>query len=365
MSSPPAEPAAKPEKSESRAPDGAAEEVAPGILRVMLPVGLPGLGHVNCYVLEDAHGLALIDPGLADGGSHTALADQLREVGLDIADVHTVVVTHSHFDHYGGLARLRNLEGGRDIAVVTHRNFGDGWREAYDEVLESPEVDDRARADLEIWIDEVLPKLRRPVPWGGLTDGPPPEFIRFAAVGIDPTSTLRPPDPTHEVADGDRLLLGGLEWTVIHTPGHADDHICLWNGELGVMFSGDHVLPTITPHIGGLTADADPLGSFFDSLDRMESYESTIVLPAHGDPFEDLAGRARDIAAHHRDRLDRVRSIGEEIGSQPVTSYMQGLFRERSWGQMAASETYAHLEWLRLRGDATRSESGGTFHYDV
>ncbi len=334
----------------------------------MLPVGLPGLGHVNCYVLEDEHGLALIDPGLADGGSHEALVDRLADVGLNIADVHTVVVTHSHFDHYGGLARLRVLDGGADIALVTHRGFGDGWRDAYDEILEATELVDRSSADdrdeLEVWIDEMLPRLRRPVPWGGVTDGPPAEFIRFAADGIDPAMTLRPPDPTHEVSDGDRLLLGGHEWLVIHTPGHADDHICLWNGELGVMFSGDHILPTITPHIGGLSPDPNPLGSFFESLERMEAFDSTIVLPAHGDPFDDLSGRARAITEHHRERLNTVETIGDEIGGdQPVSAYMQRLFRERSWGQMAASETYAHLEWLRLHGRATVTEEAGELRY--
>ena len=45
----------------------------------------------------------------------------------------------------------------------------------------------------------------------------------------------------------------------LHTPGHTDDHLCLFDPTEGVMLSGDHVLPTITPHIGGFVRDADPL----------------------------------------------------------------------------------------------------------
>ena len=60
------------------------------------------------------------------------------------------------------------------------------------------------------------------------------------------------------------------------------------------MLCGDHVLPTITPHIGGLGTTHDPLGLFFESLDKVAAYgpQVTIALPAHGHPFSDLAGRA-------------------------------------------------------------------------
>ena len=39
-------------------------EVAPDVIRTQLPVNLPGLGHVNCYVIEDKQGIAVVDPGL-------------------------------------------------------------------------------------------------------------------------------------------------------------------------------------------------------------------------------------------------------------------------------------------------------------
>ena len=63
------------------------------------------------------------------------------------------------------------------------------------------------------------------------------------------------------------------------------------------MVSGDHVLPTITPHVGGYESDDDPLQRFFASLEKIATHgaDVDVVLPAHGHPFGDLAGRAREI----------------------------------------------------------------------
>lgn len=352
-------------KSEKRQPDDSAEEVAPGILRIMLPIDLPGLGHVNCYVLQDDRGLALVDPGLADGVSHQVLTERLALVGLDVRRVHTVVVTHSHFDHYGGIARLHVLDTIHPIEVIGYHGFGSGWRGSYDEILENEDSGSLVeRTDAEVAV--LAKQLVRPTPWGRMTDPFPTDLLTQWAAGIDVVSVLRPPDITRSVVDGEVIGLGGSDWIVLHTPGHADDHLCLWNEDSGVLFSGDHVLPTITPHISGLSDHEDPLQVFFESLERIEALEqATIVLPAHGDPFVDAADRSRSIREHHEGRLDRLRDIGAEIGEQPVDGYMKLLFRERSWGNMAASETYAHLEWLRLHGGASRNEANGELKYKL
>jgi len=355
----------QPLKSEQRSADDAAEEVAPGILRIMLPIELPGLGHVNCYVLQDERGLALVDPGLADGVSHSVLTERLADVGLDVRRVHTVVVTHSHFDHYGGISRLHVLDTVFPVEVIGHRSFGIGWRGAYDAAFEDEDSGSLVERSFDE-IAELSVRLVRKTPWGTTTDAFPAELLFRWSDGIDVVDVLRPPVITTDVDDGDVIMLGGDEWAVIHTPGHADDHICLWNEEFGILFSGDHVLPTITPHISGLSEHDDPLQVFLDSLERVEQLKgATTVLPAHGDPFVDAAERSRSIREHHEGRLDRLREIGLEIGRQPVEGYMKLLFRERSWGNMAASETFAHLEWLRLHDAVDRDEVAGQLRYKI
>ena len=89
------------------------------------------------------------------------------------------------------------------------------------------------------------------------------------------------------------------------------------------------------------------------------------VLPAHGHPFLDLKGRAENIIEHHVERLDSIREAGDELGPATVETYMKRLFKERSWGDMAASETYAHLLHLRFLGEASEEESQGLKIYKI
>ena len=174
------------------------------------------------------------------------------------------------------------------------------------------------------------------------------------------------PTITHPVKRGDAITLARREWFVVHTPGHTEDHICLHSPELGLFLAGDHVLPTITPHISGLSTSDDPLKAFYDSLDLVAAIEDVDrVLPAHGHPFDDLAGRCEAIKRHHDERLEKVRSISRGFGAAAtVQAFSQQLFKRRSWGAMAESETYAHLEHLRISKDAERTaDREGKFLY--
>jgi glyoxylase-like metal-dependent hydrolase (beta-lactamase superfamily II) len=175
---------------------------------------------------------------------------------------------------------------------------------------------------------------------------------------------MRTPAPTKRVVDGEVVTLAGREWVALHTPGHTADHLCLWDPVGGIVLSGDHVLPTITPHISGLAAGSDPLDAFFRSLDKVAALEGVgLVLPAHGNPFRDLSGRAKEIREHHEERLDTLRAAGAELGTGTVEQYMQRLFQPRSWGQMAESETYAHLEHLKATGEAESRMEHGQLRY--
>ncbi|WP_040490960.1 MBL fold metallo-hydrolase [Ilumatobacter nonamiensis] len=350
----------RPPKQEQEDASTEITEVAPGILRSQLPISMPGLGHVNCYLLEDERGLAVVDPGLPGDESWDALGDRLGRAGFKVADVHTIVVTHSHPDHFGGAIRLRYET---DADIVTHETFRTMWQEAEldDEedsaTLDVNSVDDRAAA-LERYFS-------RPNPWGGARSGPPPEFLeRMRAAGESMGGAFAVPSPTRPLTDGQTIKLARREWVAMHTPGHTYDHLCLLDPEHGVVLTGDHVLPSITPHISGMSPQSDPLAEFFASLIRMEElHDVTIALPAHGHPFEDLGGRARHIIEHHEDRLDIIRDAQEQLPNGTVDDFMRVLFRERSWGEMAESETYAHLEHLRELGELSRSDTGGFAHY--
>jgi glyoxylase-like metal-dependent hydrolase (beta-lactamase superfamily II) len=359
-------------RQEQEAARSEVSEVADGVLRMELPIRMPGLGHVNCYAILDAEGAAIVDPGLPGPGTWRALQDRLKQAGLEPRHVHTVIVTHSHPDHFGGAGRFAKEFGAK---VVAHHSFGAGvlTPSAAPEVS----VDDLAAgADAAVAVEttsdagdakpastreqdrRAIEQLRAATtgttPWGGEHARPPWRtklkwrVMRWLGSSVIPTIT-------HPVDHGDVLTLAGREWFIVHTPGHTGDHFCLHDPESGVFLAGDHVLPSITPHISGISSSPDPLSSFFFSLDRVAEMTGIgQVLPAHGHPFDDLAARCRAIKRHHHERLDEVRAISRDLGPATVQAFSERLFKQRSWGAMAESETYAHLEHLRI---ATEAES--------
>jgi glyoxylase-like metal-dependent hydrolase (beta-lactamase superfamily II) len=168
------------------------------------------------------------------------------------------------------------------------------------------------------------------------------------------------------LADAEHHHFARREWVAVHTPGHTADHLCLFDPEEGLMLCGDHVLPTITPHISGLIRARDPLKLFFDSLDKVAAFGPQVktALPAHGDVFHDLAGRAQDIKDHHEGRLQRLRDAASDLDRPATVMEMSThLFAPRSLGGMADSETFAHLEHLRLSGEMRRVENDGRYEY--
>ena len=337
-------------------------EVAPGVLRMQLPISMPGLGHVNTYALEDERGFALVDPGLPGPESWNALMARLETAGIPLARVHTTIVTHSHPDHFGGADQLREEAGAE---VLTHESFRS---------LVSDTNDDIDMDMLEADEDELVELWKRkfssfePTPWGTTREPPPDDAIRrWIVMGDGGHRRFRGPEPTIRVADDEVVRLCGRDWFAVHTPGHTTDHLCLYDPEEGVLLAGDHVLPTITPHIAGSTDVDDPLATFFSSLEKVAALEGlTCVLPAHGHPFEDLSGRCSHIREHHDDRLQLLRDARVDHVDAPVQAWMKVLFKERSWGEMAASETYAHLEHLRVTGEASaRRDDDGLLRFSL
>jgi glyoxylase-like metal-dependent hydrolase (beta-lactamase superfamily II) len=367
-------------------------EVAPGILRLQLPIHLPGLGHVNCYALEDERGFALVDPGMPGPRAWKELQAALQRAGIPLRRVHTAIVTHSHPDHFGGAGKLRREAGAQ---IVAHKAFRLRWNpnDGDDDVdVETQATSLHAgcsHADHDSdGVHEHGPEcegdsgthrdqhesLREhnwnlPAPWGGKPPGPNlRRRIRWkvarAIPGMMPT-----PTPTTRLREADTVRFAKREWVAVHTPGHTADHLCLFDPTEGTFISGDHVLPTITPHISGLMIAADPLQMFFSSLDKVREFGTQVraVLPAHGHPFADLAKRVDEIKDHHSERLDRLHHASKDLGrSGTVSEFSTYLFSPRAQGSMADSEAYAHLEHLVNLGRAERHRRpDGLLAYDI
>jgi glyoxylase-like metal-dependent hydrolase (beta-lactamase superfamily II) len=379
--------APRPLKQEQEPPSADVVEVAPDVIRMQLPVWMPGLGHVNMYGFLDDRGIAVVDPGLPGPQSWKALKRGLHTAGYKPRDVHTVIVTHSHPDHFGGAGRLAKAGNG---VLLTHQAFTT-WsleRKAKMRTLSAEEAAaaERDAAVLAQELDvppEEIPTVREvdtgdplrdnptterqaaSVPWGGETPWggskhPMPPLRRRLLIRTL-SMLFRPPEPTRRVVHEDPVELAGREWVALHTPGHTLDHLCLFDPEHGILVSGDHVLPSITPHISGVGNGADSLRSYLATLDLVAELPGVRrALPAHGHPFDDVPGRVDAIKRHHVERMELLREVSGAIGPASVQSLMREVFPKRHWGIMAESETFAHLEHLVREGQAesTRDRDG-------
>ena len=127
-----------------------------------------------------------------------------------------------------------------------------------------------------------------------------------------------PPDPSRRVRHAERVQLAGREWVSVHTPGHTIDHLCLYDPEYGLLLSGDHVLPSITPHISGVGNGADALHSYIQTLDLVAALDGVkLGLPAHGHPFDDVPGRVAGDQGAPRGAHGAARSARRSRSARP------------------------------------------------
>jgi glyoxylase-like metal-dependent hydrolase (beta-lactamase superfamily II) len=140
----------------------------------------------------------------------------------------------------------------------------------------------------------------------------------------------------------------GLE--VIHTPGHAPNHLCFLLEEERVLFTGDHVLDgtttVINPERGG------DMVEYLKSLERLRKIRRISRLcPAHGDVIEDPYVRLEEYVKHRRMRERQIlKTLGE--GPTKISDIVARLYTETPEGllEVAGRQVHAHLLKLRAEG---------------
>jgi len=322
------------------APDAPApESLGGGVWTVPVPIPGNPLAHTLVYAVESERGPVLVDAGWNHPDAWTALHDGLRSLGLAVEDVYGVVVTHFHPDHAGLAGRVREASG---AWIAMHREDAEMVRRFR---ARADEVGDRR------WETDALRRA-------GAAESELADFSEQGRSRIEP-----PAVPDRELADGELVDVPGRKLRAIWTPGHSPGHICLHLEDGDRIFTGDHVLPRITPHIGLYPydlPDVDPLGDFLGSLERVAELTVGEVLPAHQHRFEGLSARARSIIEHHEERM---REITRLLSDRPVTLWevTAGMRWRHPWERMpmearrmAAGEAAAHLRTLERRGAVRR-----------
>lgn len=303
-------------------------EVAPGLHWVRMPIPIPGLDFINLWAIEDGEGWTLVDTGLRSRAiqEHWETIFATRFAGRPVT---RIICTHFHPDHLGQAGWLCGRWQAPLWMTLGEWSFGRMLALDAEETVPEEVVDFYRRHGIAA---DLLEKFRAR------------GFNNFAkgVTGI--------PRAFRRISDGERIEIGGRVFRVIVARGHAPEHACLHCEELGVLISGDQILPRITPHIGVYPGEpeANPLAQYLESLPLFDGLpEDTLVLPSHGDPFHGLHARLAQLAHHHDHRLlALVAACGEGLTAREL---LPALFRRELDDRsifMALGEALAHLHLL-------------------
>lgn len=312
---------------------------------VVKAIGVPQswdtpLGPTWCYVVE-GDDLTLVDPGCH--GSASYLEQGLEQLGHSLTAVDRIVVSHGHMDHDGSCPPVLQKSGAQ---LWAHEIYGSmlradrwemetGWRREVQgfEAFENSETVVRVKEHHELTRQLTL---------------------------------------DHPVTD--ELQSGGL--TFYYTPGHSPDELCILFDQM--LFSGDHILPLITPHPSvAMSYDSFQstlpaayrggneiygLKALLTSLKRMAALDGDItVLPAHRafhkGRFNPIGlERATEIVEHHRNRCHELTEVMKG-GPMDLVSITRKYFAHRELEEhnffLAFTEVMSHIELMLESGDVS------------
>lgn len=301
--------------------------IMPGIRWIRMPLPF-ALDHINLWLLDDAAAIVPVDSGYATDEVKSHWQAILDKDGRKTSGI---VVTHCHPDHVGLAAWLAE----RDQAPIFMTQGEYLGAHALWQQLPGYSVED------------MIAHYQR----HGL------DTERLDALQARGNAYRRGvpalPSAYHRMFDGDVLHIGGNEWRVIVGYGHSPEHASLFCEKLGVLISGDMLLPRISTNISvfAATPNDDPLGWFLESLHRIKDLpDDTLVLPSHGRPFRGLRARIEQLEAHHRERCDALlEAMRGPMSAGDLLSTLFSRTLDTHQVMFAMGEAVAHLNYLNNR----------------
>ena len=286
---------------------------------------------VYSYLVFVDDQIILIDTGSGSDDSNRCLQDGFERVRAEeglasvMDSLDTILITHGHIDHFGGVAYLLENTGAK---VGIH------------------ELDLRNLTNYEERIIVSERRLQDFLTEAGVSEENLEQIVRVYMVNKMLAKSV-PVDFTYNAIG---MQFGRFEF--LHVPGHSAGHVVIRLDDY--IFCGDHVLNGISPHQWPerLTLNMG-LGHYLDSLEKFERWagnDITLTLSGHNEAIENLSSRIRQIKRIHAQRLERT----VEILSEPktVAQVSAELFPNVSGYDILLSveEAGAHVEYLYQRG---------------
>ncbi len=328
-------------------------EIIPGIHQLQIPVPDNTLGYTNTYLVQGDGQYLLIDTGWDSKEALQSLEKQLADIQVDLGEIRQIVITHVHPDHYGLASKLKQLSQAKLALHHLEKNFA---KLIY--------------TNTDKFFHQVIRQLHT---HGMSTD----ELTKSRPSSARMRRHIAPVPPDITLRGGENIPIGTFNLQVLWTPGHSPGHICLYEPTQKILFSGDHILPTITPNISlHPQSGTNPLGDFLNSINMVKQLDVNLVLPAHEHMFTGLQTRIEEINQHHK---QRNLEILEAIKARPKTAYQISTeitwmpdMDSVSWQNMApldkrfaVLETIAHLESMRFSRKVDRFSKDNTIYYHI
>ena len=304
------------------------DEIMTGLYRIEVPLPNSPLKELNSYIIKGDERNLIIDTGFNRSVCYEAMQKGLAELNLDLSKT-DFMITHMHADHTGLLERLAAKTSKVYFSRIDSRVFDKdaSWQ---------PLVD---YARINGFPAEELMKALHSHPGFKYSPEKLPEF------------TL--------LDNGSIIEAGGYHFQCLLTPGHTQGHICLYEENKKLLFSGDHILYDITPHIESWSYEVNSLRDYLNSLDMVYDLPVDLVLPGHRNFFKDLKGRIDELKEHHKQRADEVVDVlGAEIkNAYDLAAGMTWDIDCATWEEFpiaqkwfATGEAIAHLRYLESEG---------------
>jgi glyoxylase-like metal-dependent hydrolase (beta-lactamase superfamily II) len=315
-------------------------QVAPNIYQLHIPLPEKRLSILNAYVIKTGEGAMLIDTGWNTNEAYDSLIAQLGQIGLSPADLKYIVVTHFHPDHFGLTERLSQVS---NAILIQHKIEVD--------LLTQRRVDaEKALSSMAKWLN------RNGFPETGFEEI---KDITLSVYKLNGNAAK-----LLSVSGGEKIHLGPFDFEIVWAPGHSPGMICLFEPNLEILFCSDHVLAHTTPNISLFSELAgNPLGDYFQSLQKVSRLKVQTAYPAHGKIITNLPERVEQMINHHEERLEEMLVV---CHAQPSNAYdiASNVSWSMNWDSMpmfhrrfALLETLAHLEFLLRRGQLIKSET--------
>lgn len=324
------------------------EMILPDLYRIEIPLPQSPLKSLNSYLIKGEGRSLIIDTGMNREECLAPMLKSLDELKVDLERT-DFFITHLHADHLGQIGKLAS-ESSRvyfskiETEVVTK---------------EAGEAETRFKEFFKFYVRSGFPEE---------------ELLR--AFADHPGYKYRPRRKIEFsiVNDGDDLQIGGYSFKCIETPGHSPGHMCLYEPDKKIFISGDHILFNITPNITCWPELDDSLGSYLQSLEKVEGLDVELVLPGHRNTWNEHEKRIAELKQHHENRLAEVVEAlkGGDKNAWEIAPYIRWDIKVNKWEEFptvqkwfALGETLAHIGHLESKGVVKKAEDESRIVYSL